>query len=273
MNHSLIRQQLGSLGYAKLNKFIDRDLYILPIWKSIHHLVRLISGRRSLDFSLDDFQCEEETSGEILRLSLLDRAFLSDLYDASKQIPAFLRLASCREFEELYGLLRQTDLVGVGDRSYGVRFDLPNEDMFRSHWHQEFASNPQSLDGLVLWIPLVAVAEDMGSVVICEASNREGFIPHQPLEKYAFKSGLYQTGIPDEESVIARYKQVSPLSKPGDLLMMDFSTIHQSGYNRSNRLRVTMQVRYFNFKNPEAVANGWPSSPTDFFRYQIESKK
>jgi hypothetical protein len=198
---------------------------------------------------------------------------LSDLYDASKQIPAFLRLAACKQFEDLYGLLRQTDMVGVGERSYGVRYDLPNEDMFRSHWHQEFASNPQSMDGLVLWIPLVEMAEDMGSVVICEASNRDGFIPHQPLEKYAYKSGLYQTGIPDEDVVIARYEQVSPLSKPGDLLLMDFSTIHQSGFNRSNRLRVTMQVRYFNFRNPQAVANGWPSSPTDFFRYQIESKK
>ena len=273
MNHSLIRQQLSSLGYAKLNDFIDRDQYILPIWFSIHHLARLISGRRGLNFALDDFKYEEQTSAEILRLSLLDRAFLSDLYDASKQIPAFLRLAACREFEELYGLLRQTDLVGIGDRSYGVRFDLPNEDMFRSHWHQEYASNPQSMDGLVLWIPLVVMAEDMGSVVICEASNRQGYIPHKPLEKYAFKSGLYQTGIPDEELVIAGYKQVSPLSKPGDLLLMDFSTIHQSGYNRSDRLRVTMQVRYFNFKNPEAVANGWPSSPKDFFRYQIENKK
>ncbi len=273
MSHSLIRQQLSSLGYAKLTDVINRDQYILPIWKSIHHLARLISKRRSLDFALDNFQCEEVTSAEILRLSVLDRAFLSDLYDASKQIPAFLRLASCGEFEELYGLLRQTELVGVGDRSYGVRFDLPNEDMFRSHWHQEFASNPQSIDGLVFWIPLVPMVEDMGSVVICEASNHEGFIPHQPLEKYAFKSGLYQTGIPDEESVIARYKQVSPLSKPGDLLLMDFSTIHQSGYNRSTRLRVTMQVRYFNFMNPEAMANGWPSSPTDFFRYPIESKK
>jgi hypothetical protein len=110
---------------------------------------------------LDDFKYVEQTSAEILRLSLLDRAFLSDLYDASKQIPAFLRLASCREFEELYGLLRQTDRVGIGDRSYGVRFDLPNEDMFRSRWHQEYASNPQSMDGLALWIPLVVMAEDM----------------------------------------------------------------------------------------------------------------
>jgi hypothetical protein len=264
VNYLLIRQQLSSLGYAKLEGFIDSDQYVLPIWRSIHHLARLIARRRNLDFNLDDFYSEDESSFEIMRLAL---------YDASKQIPAFLRLASCREFEELFALLRQTSLVGIGERSYGVRYDMPNEDMFRSHWHQEYASNPQSIDGLVFWIPLVSMAEDMGSVVICEASNREGFIPHQLLSKYASKSGLYQTGIPDEDSVVARYKQVSPLSRPGDLLMMDFSTIHQSGFNRSNRLRVTMQVRYFNFENPQAVADGWPSSPTDFFRYPIESKK
>jgi Phytanoyl-CoA dioxygenase (PhyH) len=273
VNQLLIRQGLNSLGYLKLEGFIDVQKYIAPIWVAIHQLARLICQRRGLDFHLGEFSSEEETSDELLRLTLLDRAFLSDLYDASKQIPAFLRLASCTEFEDLYGLARQTDLVGIGERSYGIRYDLPDEDLFRSHWHQEYASNPQSQDGLVYWIPLVPMAEDMGSVVICEASNRDGFVPHEPLAKYAFKSGLYQTGIPDEDSVVARYRHVSPLSRPGDLLLMDFRTIHQSGYNRSRRLRVTMQVRYFNFTNPEAVADGWPSSPTEYFGYPIDSKK
>jgi len=65
---------------------------------------------------------------------------------------------------------------------------------------------------LVLWIPLVVMAEDMGSGVICEASNRQGCISQKPLEGYAFKSSFYQTGIPDEELVIADISRFSRLA-------------------------------------------------------------
>ena len=58
------------------------------------------------------------------------------------------------------------------------------------------------------------------------------------------------------------YPIVAPLSRPGDLLIMDYLTLHQSGCNTSQRSRWSMQLRYFNFREPNGVALGWPASVT-----------
>ena len=64
-----------------------------------------------------------------------------------------------------------------------------------------------------------------------------------------------------------------PLTNPGDVIILDSRTIHQSGWNRSTKLRVTMQVRYFGFNNEQAIKDGWPSKPSKYFDYNEEGKK
>ncbi len=263
--------ELNEKGYTLLPSILPFDDLILPLWLDMHAVAALIAIQ--LGHQLADFSSPEQAAQEFLRIGQVDRSFIAILYDQCKQLPSFLRLASWRGFADLYTSLTGSSLVGVGENSYGIRFDLPHEDQFRSDWHQEYSTNPQSPDGIVFWVPLVDMLEGMGSVEILRGSNQEGFIPHQELEKYAHKTGLYRLGIPNHDVLSAKYPIDTPLSRLGDLLLMRFDTIHQSGNNVSDKLRVTLQVRYFNFNHPEAVARGWPAKPSQVYGYNVNGKK
>lgn len=264
-----VREQLEADGYAVLRNVIDPATHLDPIWHAIRQIARLIADNKRLPHDIGDADSLASFQCEALRLARVDRSFLSALYDASKQIPAFLRLACSSLFEDIYSAVRNTSLVGIGTSSYGIRFDLPDEDKFRSHWHQEFAFNPQSTTGLVFWVPLVQMHATIGAVEICRGSHRLGPIPHARLERFANKRGIYQVGIPDDETIVGRFETICPLTAPGDLILMDFATLHQSGHNRSSDLRVTMQVRLFDFHAADGAAASWPSDPNTVFGYGV----
>ena len=114
--------------------------------------------------------------------------------------------------------------------------------------------------------------EGMGSVEILKGSNSIGIVEHKELDEYSFKRGLYRVGIPNVQSLLETYSIDSPLSKLGDLLLMRFDTVHQSGRNVSDRLRVTLQVRYFGFEHPEGISHYWPSKPSEVFGYNVQGK-
>lgn len=261
---------LNEQGYSKIENCIPRHL-IISLWQDIHKVGMIVADRFSM--SLAEFNNPSQTARDFLSLSRKDRNFISVIYDQCKQLPSFLQLSAWQGFSDIYSSIYGTSVVGIGENSYGVRFDLPHEEKFSSHWHQEYATNPQSPEGLVFWIPLADILEGMGSVEIMKGSNKGGFIEHKELDKYSFKSGLYKLGIPIEQALMDKYPIDRPLSKMGDLILMRFDTVHQSGKNISERLRVTLQVRYFGFDNPEAASRFWPSKPSDFFCYNVSGKK
>lgn len=60
--------------------------------------------------------------------------------------------------------------------------------------------------------------------------------------------------------MIAKYDKVAPLTKPRDLVIIDFLVLHASGYNRGTRPRWSMQFRYFNFAEPTGRSHAWRGS-------------
>lgn len=191
-----------------------------------------------------------------------DRSIGGEIYDLAKQIPAFLRLICHPKSDALFRDIRGTDHTGIGADSYGVRIDNPGEEKFRSHWHQEFTFQPQSIDGIVFWTPLLPIVPDLGPVIVLPKSHKDGLCMYQTGTTYADKQGAYQIGIYEEDKVVAGYDQVTPLSNPGDLMLMDFLTIHASGYNVSDRSRWSIQNRFFNYNDPVGMKVGWKASIT-----------
>src|SRR5690606_12404057 len=111
--------------------------------------------------------------------------------------------------------------------------DNPGEEKFRAHWHQEFPGQLRSLDGIVFWTPLLPVTADMGPVQIAAGSHAEGLIPVYRDDAGLGKTGAYALFMDREEERLARYEKVAPLTTPGDLVLMDFLTMHQGGHNVS----------------------------------------
>ena len=255
------RRFFQSEGYLLIKGFFDYQDEILPIQRDAYEIIGLVAERHGVTLSRAEFS-PEKFDADYYKLLETDRRYAGEMYDLTKQIPSFLRLISNQRSEALFRQIRGTAHAGIGASSYGIRIDNPNEDKFRSHWHQEFLFQPQSIDGIVFWTPLVPVREDMGPVIILPKSHKDGLCIYSRGTTYAEKSGAYQIGIHDESAIVSKYEQVAPLTEPGDLLLMDFLTIHASGENRSDRSRWSVQSRFFNFRDPVGMKLGWKASIT-----------
>lgn len=248
-------------GVLIVKQFYDVDLEILPIQRAIYEIIGLVMQRHGIERARPPFTGDNFDVDYALLLAE-DRRYGGEVYDLVKQIPAFLRLISSARSEQLFRELRGTDLAGIGAASYGIRIDNPFEEQFRSQWHQEFLFQPQSMDGVVMWTPLVPILPEMGPVIVCTGSHKDGLCTYSKTKPYEQKAGAYKIGILNDEQVAARYQQIAPLTEPGDLIVMDYLTIHQSGFNVSGRSRWSIQSRFFNFREPTGMRIGWKPSVT-----------
>lgn len=255
------KKEFFESGVVVIKNFYDVESEIRPIQKAIYQIIGLVMQRHSVSIVRDPFEGDNFDAG-YLELIAINRDFGGEVYDLVKQIPSFLRLIASTKTEQLFCHLRNTDAPGIGAASYGIRIDNPYEDQFRSQWHQEFLFQPQSLDGIVFWTPLLQVTADMGPVIVCPKSHKDGLCVYSKSKAYANKIGAYKIGINDEDAVVARYDKIAPLTSPGDLILMDFLTIHQSGFNSSYRSRWSIQSRFFNYKDETGMRIGWKASVT-----------
>jgi hypothetical protein len=97
-------------------------------------------------------------------------------------------------------------------------------------------------------------------VQIAAGSQAEGPIPVYRDGKGVGATGAYALHLDQSEERLARYDRAAPLTKPGDLILMDFMTLHQSGHNRACFPRWSIQFRLFNFADPMGVRIGWRGS-------------
>lgn len=250
-----------SQGYVIVPGFYDLEGEIYPVLEGIHGVIDRVARRHGVPVHESAFTPESFDANYDILLKA-DRAYAGEVYDLVKQIPAFLRLICNQRAEDLFREIRGACMPGIGAASYGIRIDNPNEDKFRSHWHQEFMFQPQSIDGIVFWTPLLPITPDLGPVIVLPKSHADGLCVYARTANYADKQGAYQIGIHDEDRVVGKHQQIAPLTKPGDLLLMDFLTIHSSGVNRSHRARWSVQNRFFNFDDAVGYKIGWKPSVT-----------
>ncbi|UCO99850.1 phytanoyl-CoA dioxygenase family protein [Metapseudomonas lalkuanensis] len=253
------RETFQEEGLLIIPGFYDLESDILPIQRAIYDIIGLVIDKYRLPISRQPFSAETFDSG-YQALIATNRAHGAEVYDAVKQIPAFVRLVAHPLHDRLFRELRGEDaLPGVAAGGYGIRIDNPGEERFRANWHQEYPAQLRSLDGLVYWSPLLKVSEELGPVQFCLGSHHDGLVPVHSVGAGG-KTRAYALVLQDEQERIARYPQAAPLTAPGDLVVVDFLVLHASGFNRAQRSRWSMQLRYFNFNEPTGRAHGWKGS-------------
>lgn len=225
----------------------------------IYNIIGRVLERHSLPDERRPFsaECFDDGFNAVIQF---DRSLGAEVYDAIKQIPAFIRLLSSAVHEDVMRILRPGSQPGIAAGGYGIRIDIPNEDHFRALLHQEYPAQLRSLNGLVFWSPLVPISEDMGPVNFLLASHKEGPLPVVTDHSDAGRKGAYSLRLYDEAHYTAKYPASAPLSDPGDVVIIDFLLLHSSGINRSQRPRWTMQFRYFDFSEPTGMSHGWRGS-------------
>ena len=243
-NNLLTEQQMSEFnqnGLLVVKSFYNLEQEIDPIQYRIYQIIEIVIRKYQLPINLLPFAPDTFDYG-YLDLINFDRKIGGEIYDAIKQIPEFIRLVASESHCKLVSQLRQTNLPGIAAGGYGIRIDNPCEEKYRAPWHQDYPAQFRSLDGIVFWSSLVPVTYCLGPVEFC------------------LKSGAYALILENEENLINRYERVSHESNPGDLIIIDFLTIHRSGLNTGERARWSMQMRYFNFNDSTGIKLGWPGS-------------
>ena len=101
----------------------------------------------------------------------------------------------------------------------------------------------------------------LGPVEFCVGSHKEGLAPVREADAAnPDKTAAYGLTLVDEEARVANYEKAAPMTGPGDLLLVDFLTVHRSGENISTRSRWSLQMRWFNFSEPTGKKLGWPGA-------------
>lgn len=231
---------------------------VAAVQRGIHAVIGRVMQRHGIEDRRAPFAAERFDEGYNALIGL-QRSHGAEVYDAVKQIPAFIRLLSHPLHDHLMRQLRPGSEPAIAAGGYGIRIDNPNENRFRAQWHQEYPAQLRSINGLVFWSTLVPMTQEMGPVVFCPGSHQDGL---QPLVRSVDpqRQGAYALMLRDETQLLARYPMVAPLTQPGDLVVIDFLVLHASGHNRAGRSRWTMQFRYFDFAHPSGMAHGWKGS-------------
>ena len=247
-------------GFLILRGFYDLKTEIEPIQRIIHKIIGIVIQKHGLPIAQAPFH-PETFDASYQPLIGHDRRLGAEIYDAVKQIPAFVRLVVNERHDRLMRQLRNTDMPGVAAGGYGIRIDNPFEEKFRANWHQDYPSQLRSLDGLVFWSSLVELTEELGPLQIAVGSHKTGLAPILTRDPdNPEKTGAYALRLKDEAARIGSYQKVQGLISVGDLIVVDFLNLHASGFNRGHRSRWTMQMRYFNYRDPIGQRISWVGS-------------
>jgi hypothetical protein len=247
-------------GCLVIKSFYDMEKEIEPIQYDLYRIIGALIEREGLSVDRKAFSPESFDSG-FMELIAYNRNLGGVVYDAAKQIPAFVRLLSSEKHEAVYRLLYGCEFPGIGHGGQGIRIDIPFEEKFRAPWHQEYLNQLRSMEGLIFWSPLLRVTQNMGPVEFCLGSHKSGVFPVRMFDlNNPTKKGAYAMVIDREDEIISSYPQAAPLLEPGDVVLAHWLVLHRSGFNSSDRCRWSMQMRHFSFDNETAITNSWVGS-------------
>ena len=108
-----------------------------------------------------------------------------------------------------------------------------------------------SLDGFVVWIPLVDVDANRYPLEVIPGSHRHGILPSIENPDSTWEI------LPDH---YAERDFVPALCEVGDVIFMSNFTVHRSSTRGDDRLRLACSTRYDNADDPSFIERGYPTA-------------
>lgn len=109
-----------------------------------------------------------------------------------------------------------------------LRVDIPIKEQSLFQPHQDYTYNIGSRNSVTLWIPLQNTGEKEGSILVAPKSHKNGVYPNKK-------------GIIDKQYSF-EYQHCNV--KFGQALIFDQKLVHKSGFNSSNNIRFSIQLRF-----------------------------
>ena len=152
------------------------------------------------------------------------------------------------------------------------RLDVPNDKRNTLDWHQErsfFPQNRNGLNGLVCWIPLTDITEEMGPMHISPRSHAEGQLK---LSNRTKKNTSYTTQIPVPEEFVSKYEDLVVRANAGDAVFFNMLLFHRSGQNISNKIRLATQGRFHTSTADDFIPFDLINYYNPFIKQKLEKK-
>jgi len=152
------------------------------------------------------------------------------------------------------------------------RLDVPNDKRNTLDWHQErsfFPQNRNGLNGLVCWIPLTDITEEMGPMHISPRSHAEGQLK---LSNKTKKNMSYTTQIPVPEEFVSKYEDLAVRTNVGDAVFFNMLLFHRSGQNISNKVRLATQGRFHTSTADDFIPFDLINYYNPFIKQKLEKK-
>lgn len=111
--------------------------------------------------------------------------------------------------------------------------------------HQDWLSMESSSDSLVLWVPLVDVNKENGSILIWPKTHKQGPLPFKTIGGFA--------------SVETFGEPVQPELEVGDIAIFSTFLVHSSGDITNDTIRWSCHFRYTNMMDNDFINRGFPN--------------
>lgn len=133
----------------------------------------------------------------------------------------------------------------------------------RTAFHQDYTYfNLQGKSGCVMWICVDACDQEAGGLSYVRGSHlwRKEFKPNVFIAQTAFPGSTGEQ-LPDIEANLGDYDIVRFATKPGDVIIHHFLTVHGAGGNRTEHSRRAVSLRYSGDDVRFHLRPGTPAQP------------
>lgn len=128
------------------------------------------------------------------------------------------------------------------------KFTNNKQGMGYAPYHQDWRTIQGSLNCLVIWVPLVKILSNMGSIFYLPSTHKKGLFKTK-------KHSWFET-IPLSNSEIAREKKDN--LEIGDAFIFSSFLVHRSAINKSNKIRVSLQYRFNDLAEQSYIQRNFP---------------
>lgn len=176
-------------------------------------------------------------------------------YNLLRYVPALSALSGCVEIQRLSKTLGLDTPVVM--KACNIRMDLPYEDEFLFHWHQDITYLLGSLNSITYWMPLTPVNRSNGTIEVLPGTHRGGVLPFEYTGRDALVKSKVMSPKDIRLSVEPTESGVFIEAEPGDVVIFSQLLLHRSTPNRSSSSRWSVQIRHTDIDR-DFIAAGCP---------------
>ena len=232
------KKQLEQKGFVILKNFFDKE-YIQTLRQKAENIFKIQFKRFNYngEFQENMIRLFNEHESIFINCGKIIQSGLLELY----KLPVEDKLIN-----EIKNLGLEFPNLCTRPVLYFNHPKLAKEEVYyKTPPHQDWSSMESSMDSVVVWVPLVDVNKENGSVIIYPNTHKLGILPFKTSGGFA-KVEIVGEGIQTELEI-------------GDIVIFSTLLIHESGDILNNTIRWSCHYRYTNMLDSDFIERGFPN--------------